>query len=91
MADSIADLIARHPVPEGYTPVKSDLGVLIDRYGVGNIPLAELHRINTLTRDQMLALRAREAAQDRASAARTAESIRHEQMAIEWEASHGGR
>lgn len=91
IADEMRALFARHPVPEGYTPVKSELGALIDRYGVGNIPLDELHRANTISRARLDEIRLKQAASARAASARSAEADRHEQMAIEWEASHGGR
>lgn len=91
MSKSLADLIAGHPCPPGYTPAKSPLGELIDRYGVGNIPLSEMHRINTISRAQLDALRARARTDARAAAASKAAGDRHEQMALEWEASHGGR
>lgn len=91
IADELRALSARHPAPEGHVPVKSTLGELIDRYGVGNIPLSELHRANTISRAQLDEIRLKQAARATAAAARTAEADRHEQMAIEWEASHGGR
>lgn len=91
MSKSLADLIAGHPCPQGYTPVKSPLGELMDRYGVGDIPLPELHRINTISRAQLDALHAKDRASARAAAASEAAGRRHEQMALEWEASHGGR
>lgn len=89
MADTISDLMARHPCPPGYMPVKTQLGELIDRYGVGSIPIEELHRINTVTPAQMAALRAKADADARAAVARTHDFDRIEQMAAEWEASHG--
>lgn len=91
MSKSLADLIAGHPCPPGYTPVKSPLGELIDRYGVGNIPLSEIHRISCVNSVQLDALHAKDRAAARASAASEAEDRRHEQMALEWEASRGGR
>lgn len=91
MSKSLADLIAGHPCPPGYTPAKSPLSGLIDRYGVGNIPLPELHRINTISRAQLDALHAKARTDARAAAASEAADRRHEQMALEWEASHGGR
>lgn len=91
MSKSLAELIAGHPCPQGYTPVKSPLGELIDRYGVGNIPLSEIHRINCVNSVQLGALRAKERTDARAAAASEAADRRHEQMALEWEASHGGR
>lgn len=91
MSKSLADLIAGHPCPHGYTPAKSPLGELIDRYGVGNIPLSETHRINTISRAQLDALRAKDRAVSRAVASSEAAARRHERMALEWEASHGGR
>lgn len=91
MSKSLADLIAGHPCPHGYTPAKSPLGELIDRYGVGNIPLSEMHRINTISRAQLDALRSRDRAVSRAVASSEAAARRHERMALEWEASHGGR
>lgn len=91
MSKSLAELIAGHPCPQGYTPTKSPLGELIDRYGVGNIPLSEIHRINTINRAQLDALRSRDRAAARAAATSDAAGRRHEQMALEWEASRGGR
>lgn len=88
MADQLGDLLARHPAPEGYVPVKSDLGALIDRYGVGNIPLSELHRANTVTPGQWAAMRAKADADARRLAAETARASRHDAMADEWAASH---
>lgn len=91
MSKSLAELIAGHPCPPGYTPVKSPLGELIDRYGVGNIPLSEIHRISCVGSVQLEALRAKDRAVARAAAAAKAADDRHEQMALEWEASRGGR
>lgn len=87
----LSDLIGRHPRPPGYTPRKSELGRLIDRYGVGSIPLEELHRANTVTPEQWAAMRAKANKDARALAASAAAADRHDQMAIEWEATHGGR
>lgn len=91
MTDTIASLIARHPAPDGYTPRKSDLGELIDRYGVGNIPLEELHRANAVTPEQWAAIRAKGRNDARRLAADTARRSRQDAMADEWAASHGGR
>ena len=91
MSKSLADLIAGHPCPPGCTPVKSPLGELMDRYGVGSIPLSEVHRINTINRVQLDALRAKDRSVSRAAASSEAAARRHEQMALEWEASRGGR
>ena len=87
----LSDLIVRHPCPPGYTPRKSELGQLIDRYGVGNIPLEEMHRANTVTPGQWAAMRAKANKDARALAASAAAADRHDQMAFEWEATHGGR
>ena len=91
MSKSLAELIAGHPCPPGYTPVKSPLGELIDRYGVGNIPLSELHRIDCVNGVHLEAMHAKDRAAARAAASSDAAGRRHEQMALEWEASRGGR
>lgn len=90
MAESISDLIARHPCPTGHVPVKAPLGELIDRYGVGGIPVGELHRINTVTGRQAAALKAKAHADARAAAARRHDAERADLIAGELEAMRHG-
>lgn len=87
MIEQLSAMVSRHPCPPGYTPRKSDLGRLIDRYGVGKIPLDELHRANSVTPTQWAAMQAKAAAEARSSAASTARRQREDRMAEEWEAS----
>lgn len=89
--DEIARMAERHPCPAGYTPEKTALGELLDRYGVGNIPLAELHGANSTTLRTYELMKLRQATAARAKAARGFDAMRRDLMAAEWEASHGGR
>ena len=89
LEEELRGLSARHPCPEGHTPVKSELGRLIDRYGVGNIPPSELHRANTITPAELERLKLKQAAEARESSARLARTERIDRMADEWAATHG--
>lgn len=91
MTEKLADLVARHPCPPGHTPRKSELGQLINRYGVGKIPISELHRINTVTLEQFAAIKAKADAEARQSAVDHARRERQDAMAAEWEASRWHR
>lgn len=89
--DELRALSARHPCPDGHVPVKSPLGALVDRYGVGNIPLTELHRANTITRRELDELKIKQSTAARSLAASAAAADRHDRMADEWAATHVGR
>lgn len=91
LTEELRKMSARHPTPDGHVPVKSALGALIDRYGVGSIPLAELHRANSVTPEQWARMKAKAAMDARQLAADIARRSRQDVMADEWAASHGGR
>ena len=84
--DELRQFAARHPCPKGYTPKKSELGKLIDKYGIP-VPLSRLHTANTIGPKALAAKKASDAIAERNRKADLARQIRQERMAEEWEAS----